>query len=830
MNARSVHLLAERAPPLGSLADLVYWLCSPALSKARVREVPSQPQNAKPELPRLIFYAALSKASGDSDQESIESQIARVRAKAEAEYPAGYTLLRDGAREFFADDGYSGSKRDRGPALERAIRAAVDAANNGSAPVELWVNTAARFARGDGTKDRARSLLELYAQMKRAGVRLRAAHPSDDEMLGREELIGMLSRMSAKYAEDLSESVNRAKQRALAAGEHLGGPLADGYRMLRRHDAEGRVIEREPEFDPNREPQMRELLRMIGEGLKDLEIAQRANTRGYRTQRGNLYDAKAIGNIATNPYYAGLIAHKRNTPEMRIYPGRHPRMIEPEQYFANMAARALRDLTPGSDKSPAGGRPPENHAIARLARCRCGQPMRAKTSTHVRKDGTRRRTYTCNAALLRTGTCDVEPFDAEIVDAAVIEGLDGLLVDFDAWRAQLTSGHAAERERIAHEVQRAERDHDAQASQMAKVEAKWTAYIAADDDARADAVLPMVEREREALVQSERRLTAARDALASVPTEAPTDAMLDFANALREAIRGRVDPSASLVKVNQALRSLFTAFELTPTQWAGEQDGRPAFDGGPAVRIKPFLSWETAERLARAGTTPSGRGTWPKLVRLGEPEGDAPPLHWLLANPNPETTADDPVGNPEGRGDPWDVSSIDAPNVPRAAARAGDYRCDMAESPDTAPPVRIDKWLWAARLAKTRPLAAEAVRGGHVEVNGRRVPPGRRVAVGDRVEATIGGVKRVVVVRGTAERRGPASVAATLYEETPESVAERERLAEQRRIERAIGDGLPGGPGGGPRPTKRDRRRLDAGGSTPSPTAGRGRRTRRGRR
>jgi len=154
----------------------------------------------------------------------------------------------------------------------------------------------------------------------------------------------------------------------------------------------------------------------------------------------------------------------------------------------------------------------------------------------------------------------------------------------------------------------------------------------------------------------------------------------------------------------------------------------------------------------------------------------------------------------------------------------------MADPPDTAPPVRIDKWLWAARLAKTRPLAAEAVRGGHVEVNGRRVPPGRKVAVGDRVEATIGGVKRVVVVRGTAERRGSASVAATLYEETPESVAERERLAEQRRIERAIGDGLPGGPGGGPRPTKRDRRRLDAGGSTPSPTAGRGRRTRRGRR
>ncbi len=125
--------------------------------------------------------------------------------------------------------------------------------------------------------------------------------------------------------------------------------------------------------------------------------------------------------------------------------------------------------------------------------------------------------------------------------------------------------------------------------------------------------------------------------------------------------------------------------------------------------------------------------------------------------------------------------------------------------------VRIDKWLWAARLAKTRPLAAEAVKGGHVELNGRRVPPGKSVRVGDRVEATLGGVTRVVVVRGTAERRGPASVAAALYEETPESVAERERLAEQRRLAGPRGPLGPGPGDGGPRPTKRDRRRLDAG-------------------
>jgi ribosome-associated heat shock protein Hsp15 len=125
--------------------------------------------------------------------------------------------------------------------------------------------------------------------------------------------------------------------------------------------------------------------------------------------------------------------------------------------------------------------------------------------------------------------------------------------------------------------------------------------------------------------------------------------------------------------------------------------------------------------------------------------------------------------------------------------------------------VRIDKWLWAARLAKTRPLAAEAVKGGHVELNGRRVPPAKGVRMGDRLELTIGSIPRTVVVRGLAERRGPASVAAALYEETPESVAQRERIAEERRIARAADPfGAPLPEPGSARPTKRDRRRLEA--------------------
>ena len=118
--------------------------------------------------------------------------------------------------------------------------------------------------------------------------------------------------------------------------------------------------------------------------------------------------------------------------------------------------------------------------------------------------------------------------------------------------------------------------------------------------------------------------------------------------------------------------------------------------------------------------------------------------------------------------------------------------------------VRVDKWLWAARLYKTRSLATDAVLGGRVKLNGVRVKPAKEVRVDDTIEASVGTVQRTVVVTGISEKRGPAKVAATLYAETPESIAKREQQAAERRLARPLGADL------GARPTKLDRRRLDA--------------------
>ena len=118
--------------------------------------------------------------------------------------------------------------------------------------------------------------------------------------------------------------------------------------------------------------------------------------------------------------------------------------------------------------------------------------------------------------------------------------------------------------------------------------------------------------------------------------------------------------------------------------------------------------------------------------------------------------------------------------------------------------VRIDKWLWVARFYKTRSLATVAVNGGKVEVNGERAKAARPVHIGDEVSVRQPPFEWRLVVRGLAERRGPASVARELYEETPGGRAARERLQERLRTVQPLFVYEEKG-----RPTKKDRREID---------------------
>jgi ribosome-associated heat shock protein Hsp15 len=137
-----------------------------------------------------------------------------------------------------------------------------------------------------------------------------------------------------------------------------------------------------------------------------------------------------------------------------------------------------------------------------------------------------------------------------------------------------------------------------------------------------------------------------------------------------------------------------------------------------------------------------------------------------------------------------------SPSTP--APHAGDRGAAAA-----AARVRLDRWLWAARFFKTRSLAAAAVDAGRVDVNGERAKRARAVVVGDRVAIRRPPFEHVVVVRGTAEQRGSAALAATLYQETPESLAARATLSFQLKNAPVLTFT------GGGRPTKRDRRDIE---------------------
>ena len=128
----------------------------------------------------------------------------------------------------------------------------------------------------------------------------------------------------------------------------------------------------------------------------------------------------------------------------------------------------------------------------------------------------------------------------------------------------------------------------------------------------------------------------------------------------------------------------------------------------------------------------------------------------------------------------------------------------MKEEREETGGVRLDRWLWAARFFKTRALAVEAIDGGKVQVDGNRVKRAKVIRTGNEIRIRQGPYEQIVIVRDLSERRGPATEAATLYEETSASKDARERIAFQLKAVHAafVQDE-------NVRPTKRDRRQID---------------------
>ena len=121
---------------------------------------------------------------------------------------------------------------------------------------------------------------------------------------------------------------------------------------------------------------------------------------------------------------------------------------------------------------------------------------------------------------------------------------------------------------------------------------------------------------------------------------------------------------------------------------------------------------------------------------------------------------------------------------------------------NTAAKTRIDKWLWAARFFKTRSLAADAVNGGKVHVNGQRVKSSKLICIEDQLDITRGPMQSTITIKELSEKRGSAKVAQTLYEETQESIKKRQFIVGQRKL---LNAGVPQTKG---KPDKRQRRQI----------------------
>jgi hypothetical protein len=217
--------------------------------------------------------------------------------------------------------------------------------------------------------------------------------------------------------------------------------------------------------------------------------------------------------------------------------------------------------------------------------------MDVVTGRYVRADGTRAKRYECvdhrQHARGHSCYCPAQAIDAAVVDAAVINNLTKFLGDVDGWRERLVSDRAAERTRMTGEVERATAALADEERRVQRQSEQWERWLDAGDDTKADAVLEVLERRRADRDRARIRLQAATDAYttAGATTDEPVDAMLDFYNALRKELAGRVEGAGGNVKrLNACLRDYFERVELRET------------DGGCIV-IRPVLSDEATARI-----------------------------------------------------------------------------------------------------------------------------------------------------------------------------------------------------------------------------------------
>jgi DNA invertase Pin-like site-specific DNA recombinase len=434
-----------------------------------------------------------------------------------------------------ADHG-SGFRGNRGEktqtALDDATRAAAEYGR-----AELWVFKSERLARGSGRRDEARSVLEVYVEMRRAGVDLRSVE--DDAYFTNPMLVGVADAMAHKYSEDLSAHVRRGLAERKAAGKPVGA-VPMGY------SAQTDIVNAPRVADPAGRPIVDRIFDLIEAGRTPGQVSKLLNAEGARTVRGGPWTTRAVRRVVTNVDYCGTTGY--------------PQLIEPERW--QRINDGLQRLDPAAVQARKGGRPAgDAYLLAGLAFCRrCGAPMRSKTY----RTGTR--TYRCRNGMEGINLCNARPVRADVVEQHVLEHLHWFVGSVEDWLAEKVQERSDEqrrredlldRERAAlDDLDRSRERHLAQYRDLVD-NGSHVAYLALEEVER-------VDREREA----QRQAITEAEAVISEWTGAPdTDAALDYYNAIVGVIEGKVRAAKGVKELNAALASVIAGV------WLSVEDG-----------------------------------------------------------------------------------------------------------------------------------------------------------------------------------------------------------------------------------------------------------------
>jgi DNA invertase Pin-like site-specific DNA recombinase len=470
-------------------------------------------------------------------------------------------IEREGDREVvgpFGEQNQSGYRKERGPELEAAFRAAIAAAaEDGEA--ELWVWHSSRLARGDGRKGK-RSIAKIVNDLLYENVTVRSV--ADPEMVS-PMLAGIGSKVSNQYAADLSAHTKRGIRKRRVAGKPFGG-VPFGY-VVEKKIVEDKVVARRIE-DPKLGPIVVQVFERIADHQRTGDVGRWLTANGHLTKRGKPQTADSVRLLITNELYAGTKGY--------------PALVSQELF--NDAQEALVKADPVATKAREGGRPPDPaYTLRGIPGCRsCGSALYS-----TRRYGRGERSYTCASKMKALG-CSCPPIPAALLEAHVLDHLDRFMDSVEDWIADVMAERSGERHVHEDELEHQQdvllaldRQRD---ERMAEVEEQGTNPILMEAITRIDA-----KRETQA-----QRIAEVESMLAEWTPAAGVDEALDFYAGLMELVQGRVKQAQGSRELNEALCSLLAGM------WAEIRDGKlmVEFELRAPLGKTPRVAWVSTGR------------------------------------------------------------------------------------------------------------------------------------------------------------------------------------------------------------------------------------------